>query len=439
MTRRRTLKRMAIVVAALALASELWLQLDDWRPRANLLESDSRIGRKLAANNDGSLLATSDLLTDEHGLRRGPDPEPQGAPTVLFLGGSHVLGFGLPWRDTLGAQFQSLSEELGQPLRVVNAATPMGNSSNGRAFLNELGSSYRASLIVVSYGMNEVATVTSPHQCYTSEGLRYHNQHEQTVTTIDNTHFELLPEPTVKLPAFVAYQYQSLRWYVLSALGPGLKSVVRSRPPFAWMYRLNPTKYQQRMHLERSGADHSLEVYAANLRAMVGWAREHDVPIVMFVQASRGQQDFYQLLPENVRQLTDQALSDWLAQPSATSITRLEELVAMAPEYVMPRYNLAVALLEAGRRQEAMRVMQPVQRIRTISHSLLLTEVAASLGTPVVHAELAFEPQRDRDLIMLDGMHPTRAGNGVIAKLLLDKTTKLGLWPPAATATADEH
>src|SRR5687768_3264761 len=84
-------------------------------PYLNLFENDSRYGVRLAPNastrvrsRDGRI---TEISTNALGFR-GPE-WPQGAPAgrrrVLVLGDSQVLGYGVAFEDTMGAQLARLS------------------------------------------------------------------------------------------------------------------------------------------------------------------------------------------------------------------------------------------------------------------------------------------------------------------------------------------
>lgn len=102
---------------------------------------------------------TGDVVTDSRGfLARPPDPAPV-RHTVLLLGDSVTFGSGVPYANTYGPHLESLlTERLGAPTAVWNAAVPGYNTTQEAIALSWAGPLVKPDLIIVEVCMNDYLT-----------------------------------------------------------------------------------------------------------------------------------------------------------------------------------------------------------------------------------------------------------------------------------------
>ena len=72
------------------------------------------------AKNASALLQSIEIRLNEWGLRGGPVRTPPPKRRILFLGGSIVLGWGVPEQDTISVRLQQLLQDEGEDVEVLN-------------------------------------------------------------------------------------------------------------------------------------------------------------------------------------------------------------------------------------------------------------------------------------------------------------------------------
>lgn len=124
-------------------------------PYLNLFVADAQYGVRLEASSstrvrsrDGRI---TELSTNSLGFR-GPEwASPSGARSVLLLGDSQVMGYGVPWSSTMTARLEQLSGA-----RAFAAAVPSWGPHESLLALSELGPRLRPTHVVfVANGAND--------------------------------------------------------------------------------------------------------------------------------------------------------------------------------------------------------------------------------------------------------------------------------------------
>jgi len=425
----------------LALITEAVLRASGWRPPVSFFVVDDRVGRRLIAGSDTTAWGAR-VVIDERGLRVPPTPRAAAPDSAraLFLGGSCTFGYGLAWHDTYPERLAAEMAARDRPIEVVNGGVPLGDSSNRLAFLHELGDQLAPDLIVFSEAVNELAaTMGSSHQCFRDGALTIHFvAPEEEIWPIVDGELDDRPASALRIRDWSHALYNHAGWLVLGNGVPTARSWIKSNAPFSWLYRRSPRRYQRLLQLDPEGSRHGYELYRQNLRAMVEWARAREVAIVFMTQPRRGQQDLFELLPDDLGATVETAASAIIDGRPGAAIELLEPAVQAAPAFVTPRYDLALALLSAGRADEAAELAEPVAHVRTYAHLLLMAEVAAELSVPLARPDLVFQSRRSEGLFLGDGMHPNARGNRLIAAELARTLERADL-PDATRAATVSH
>jgi lysophospholipase L1-like esterase len=131
---------LGIVTTAVALgAAELVLRMKNssmknydiemWRYAKELktVSPDPQLGRE-HIKNASALLQSVDIRLNEWGLRGGPVRTPPPKRRILFLGGSIVLGWGVPEQDTISARLQQQLQDEGEDVEVLNGGVANYNA-----------------------------------------------------------------------------------------------------------------------------------------------------------------------------------------------------------------------------------------------------------------------------------------------------------------------
>lgn len=200
-----------------------------------------------------------------------------------------------------------------------------------------------------------------------------------------------------------------------------------------------------------------------NLRRMTAIAREAKIPLVFVTPVSN-----LQWAPFKSEHRVDLSTADLarfdalrneagelLATDLAAAIEQLQAATALDPEYADGQYELGIALLEAGRRNEAeaalrrakecdvcpLRILQPMREI--------LHRVAAETHTPLVDAETLFASLSRNGFPdnqwLIDHCHPTIEGNQRLADAIASELVELNYlhtapaWQSQKEAAYHEH
>ena len=92
---------------------------------------------------------------------------------------------------------------------------------------------------------------------------------------------DLGPEATAPplLRHYLRSLYNRAGWTLFTNVGPQLRSLAKSNPPFAWLYRRDPRRYRRRLALDEGHSRHGFAQYRHNLHAMVAWCRARGIAI----------------------------------------------------------------------------------------------------------------------------------------------------------------
>lgn len=187
-----------------------------------------------------------------------------------------------------------------------------------------------------------------------------------------------------------------------------------------------------------------------NLRRIVAIATEADVPLLIVTPVANLQWAPFKsehragLSPSELANFESlrQAASEHLAHDLSSAIEKLQAAVALDPEFADGQYELGIALLDAGRRNEAeaalrramecdvcpLRVLPPLQEI--------LHRVAAETKTPLVDAEALFAGLSRNGFPdnqwLVDHVHPTVEGHQELADAIAGRLVELQFLHPAS-------
>ena len=103
--------------------------IENWRYAKELKVNslDPVLGRE-HAKNASALLQSVEIRLNDWGLRGGPVRTPPPKRRILFLGGSIVLGWGVPEQDTISVRLQQLLQGEGEDVEVLNGGVANYNA-----------------------------------------------------------------------------------------------------------------------------------------------------------------------------------------------------------------------------------------------------------------------------------------------------------------------
>jgi lysophospholipase L1-like esterase len=103
--------------------------IETWRYAKELkvASPDPELGLE-PARNASALLQSVEIRLNEWGLRGGPVRIPSPKRRILFLGGSVVLGWGVPEQDTISVRLQQLLQDEGEDVEVLNGGVANYNA-----------------------------------------------------------------------------------------------------------------------------------------------------------------------------------------------------------------------------------------------------------------------------------------------------------------------
>ena len=138
-------------------------EIEMWRYARELktLSQDPTLGH-IHRPSASALLQSVEIRTNELGLRGPSIPAAKGLPTILFLGSSITLGWGVPEADTVVAQTQKLLKKDGIEAVVLNAG--VGNYNSQRyvnLFLSKL-KQIEPTDIVVHFFLRDAEILEAP-------------------------------------------------------------------------------------------------------------------------------------------------------------------------------------------------------------------------------------------------------------------------------------
>jgi tetratricopeptide (TPR) repeat protein len=214
--------------------------------------------------------------------------------------------------------------------------------------------------------------------------------------------------------------------------------------------RLDWQDGMQEYHRDPDWQRNVIRHFEFNLRRFVAITREANVPLLFVMPVSNLQ--WAPFKSEHRADLSTAELAEYdaLRQEAAkllphdhtSAIAKLQEAVALDHEFADGQYELGLALLEAGRRNEAeqalrrakeldvcpLRILQPMQES--------LHRVAAETGTPLVDADALFAALSRNGFPdnqwLIDHCHPTIEGNQRLADAIADELIRQNFLKPAA-------
>jgi lysophospholipase L1-like esterase len=103
--------------------------IETWRYAKELkvVSLDPDLGLE-PARNASAILQSVEIRLNEWGLRGGPVRAPEPKRRILFLGGSIVLGWGVPEQDTISVRLQQLLQDEGEDAEVLNGGVANYNA-----------------------------------------------------------------------------------------------------------------------------------------------------------------------------------------------------------------------------------------------------------------------------------------------------------------------
>jgi lysophospholipase L1-like esterase len=112
--------------------------------------------------NASARLQSVEIRLNEWGLRGGPVRTPPPKRRILFLGGSIVLGWGVPEQDTISVRLQQLLQDEGEDVEVLNGGVANYNAERYvERFLTRL-EGLNPSDIVVQYFLRDAENLDPP-------------------------------------------------------------------------------------------------------------------------------------------------------------------------------------------------------------------------------------------------------------------------------------
>jgi lysophospholipase L1-like esterase len=136
--------------------------IEMWRYAKELkvASPDPQLGRE-HVRNASALLQSVNIRLNEWGLRGGPVRTPPPKRRILFLGGSIVMGWGVPEQDTISARLQQLLQDEGEDVEVLNGGVANYNAERYvDRFLSQL-EGLNPTDIVVQYFLRDAEQLDS--------------------------------------------------------------------------------------------------------------------------------------------------------------------------------------------------------------------------------------------------------------------------------------
>lgn len=130
--------------------------IENWRYAKELKvkSMDPDLGRE-HVKNASALLQSVEIRLNEWGLRGGPVRIPPPKRRILFLGGSIVLGWGVPEQDTISVRLQQRLQDEGEDVEVLNGGVANYNAERYvERFLTQL-EGLNPSDVVVQYFLRD--------------------------------------------------------------------------------------------------------------------------------------------------------------------------------------------------------------------------------------------------------------------------------------------
>lgn len=130
--------------------------IEIWRYTKELKadSADPSLGRE-HIKNASALLQSVEIRLNDWGLRGAPVKTPAPKRRILFLGGSIVLGWGVPEQDTISVRLQQMLQDEGEDVEVLNGGVANYNAERYvERFLTQL-EGLNPSDIVVQYFLRD--------------------------------------------------------------------------------------------------------------------------------------------------------------------------------------------------------------------------------------------------------------------------------------------
>jgi lysophospholipase L1-like esterase len=194
-----------------------------------------------------------------------------------------------------------------------------------------------------------------------------------------------------------------------------------------------------------------------NLRRMTAIAREAKVPLLFVTPVSNLQWAPFKSEHRADLSTADLARFDSLRKEAgellvkdlSAAIEKLQAAAALDPDYADGQYELGIALLEAGRRNEAEAALRHAKecdvcplRILQSMHEML-HRVAAETQSPLVDAEARFAGLSRNGFPdnqwLIDHCHPTIEGNQELADAIASELVELNYLHPAGDWQAQKE
>jgi lysophospholipase L1-like esterase len=114
------------------------------------------------ARNASAVLQSVEVRLNEWGMRGGPVRTPASKRRILFLGGSIVLGWGVPEQDTIPVRLQQLLQDDGEDVETLNGGVANYNAARYvERFLIQL-EGLNPTDIVVQYFLRDAEKLEPP-------------------------------------------------------------------------------------------------------------------------------------------------------------------------------------------------------------------------------------------------------------------------------------
>ncbi len=407
-----------------------------------IAETGSAAGVALCGPSPG-LVRTGDSRRDAMQPAQWPCDKPADTFRVVMVGESSVQGYGLEPGQTLPDQLETLLQQGGRRVEVINAGVAGYNSLQIRRMLPEL---WRLSPdLVIYYGGHNEFTYYAVVEAALAARPSLRQAREWTeafaltrLVRSGMVRVGALPPP----PPVPEARRDPLA--LPSPAGPAAYNQPRLPEP------ATEAEHQALLAAQTKAAENIRALYATNVRQMVAEAREHGAAFVLVTPVCRldgpiGRSIHWRWLGPEQRTFWD---SQWPGLRDAHQVQsdrRLTDLLAIDDTYADLQQKAGLAALGAGQREEALAHfkagldhMAPTRSDRAPwSFGDDVLALGRELGVPTLDLRPDFErsvtaPPPGPEMLFLDVLHFSGQGTRLVAERLVPFLEAAALLPAAA-------